>query len=743
MPKMHSLKQLGSFVLLLTMHYQQLHAQEKFTDSLTIYSDTLKEVVIAAFKTETATKDVVQQVFCIKQDMISLSNSANTASLLESSGHAFVQKSQSGGGSVVLRGFEANRIVLMIDGVRLNNLIYRSGHLQNIITVDNASLEKIELLNGASSTIYGSDALGGVVCLYTPKPRLSSSGKPKVNGNTFIRYGTASNEVTGHASLNIGLKKIAFLSTLTYSRFGDLRMGEIQNPIYNQEFGMRYFYADRINGRDSLISNQKPQKQKFSGYQQYDLLQKILFQQKKHLTHQFNFQFSNSNNIPRYDRLTNPKGDGLNYSEWYYGPQTRALVAYDFSGSPTNRIFHLMHAAVNYQYIAESRHSRGFGKDFLSHRYERVQVLGYNFDLNKQIRNHQLIFGVDGQFSTVKSSANKENINTGERSALDTRYPDGKNFMQLIAVYASHIGHLGKYTTMNTGVRIGFAGLNSSFSDTGFFHFPFSETSQKNVTASGNIGIVYNPQQWKISVLFSSGFRVPNIDDLAKVFESVPGRLLIPNPNLQPEKTITGEFGLTKQFGKYLKWENIFWATYFMDALQTGRFALNGSDSVMYEGNKSAVYANLNTGKAWILGYNTSILVNFCSFLDATFTLTYTKGKVLSDSVSTPLDHISPLYGKAGIIYHTKKTTVECYTLFNGWKKLKDYSNSGEDNLQYATADGTPAWFTFNLKASYQAHKYVTIQAGIENLMDFQYRTFSSGINAPGRNIYCSLRLSW
>ena len=75
-------------------------------------------------------------------------------------------------------------------------------------------------------------------------------------------------------------------------------------------------------------------------------------------------------------------------------------------------------------------------------------------------------------------------------------------------------------------------------------------------------------------------------------------------------------------------------------------------------------------------------------------------------------------------------------------KKLKEYSGSGEDNLQYATADGMPAWFTLNLKASYQPHKNIAILAGFENMLDTQYRTFASGINSPGRNIYLSLKWS-
>ena len=119
-----------------------------------------------------------------------------------------------GGGSISIRGFEANRNVLVIDGVRMNNLINRSGHLQDVIKTDNSILDRLEILFGPSSTIYGSDALGGVVHMYTKKPMLAS-GEKKVNfcGNAFARYGSVDNELTGHVDLNIGVKKFASLTS--------------------------------------------------------------------------------------------------------------------------------------------------------------------------------------------------------------------------------------------------------------------------------------------------------------------------------------------------------------------------------------------------------------------------------------------------------------------------------------------------------------------------------------------------
>ena len=124
--------------------------------------------------------------------------------------------------------------------------------------------------------------------------------------------------------------------------------------------------------------------------------------------------------------------------------------------------------------------------------------------------------------------------------------------------------------------------------------------------------------------------------------------------------------------------------------------------------------------------------------MDANFN--YTLGRVIHDKMLSPLDHIAPYFGKIGFTYANARVNIEAYLLYNGKKKRSDYSKSGEDNLQYAPANGLPSWKTYNFKTSCQVYKGATLFAGVENILDTQYRTFSSGINAPARNIYGGLR---
>lgn len=81
--------------------------------------------------------------------------------------------------------------------------------------------------------------------------------------------------------------------------------------------------------------------------------------------------------------------------------------------------------------------------------------------------------------------------------------------------------------------------------------------------------------------------------------------------------------------------------------------------------------------------------------------------------------------------------------LYNGWKQLDQMSTSGEDNPQYATADGFPSWTTVNLRVNYQLMRFFQIQAGVENVFDRNYRYFASGFSAGGRNVFMTARLNW
>ena len=711
-----------------------------------VTSDTTKldEIVISANRVPERRSDVAQQISLIKKEYILQQSPMNIADLLVSTGDVFVQKSQQGGGSPVLRGFEASRVLLVVDGVRLNNIIYRAGHLQNSITLDPSVLERVEILNGSGSTIYGSDALGGVIHFKTRNPMLSWEGlKTNIFGSVSSSYHSVHSGGNINGTLNVGWKKIGLFSGITLSRFGDLKMGGSPNPFYDKGyFGERLFYADRINGVDVLVPNDNKLVQKFSGYDQIDLIQKVIYKPSESVEHSINIQYSNSTNVPRYDRLTDPKGSGLNSAEWYYGPQKRFLAIYNM-GYTMDGFFKNIDINANYQSVRESRHNRNFGSAALNHRIEDVTVVGLQISGVHKHERHDLRLGVDSYWNGVQSTASKENITNGVISPLNTRYPDGGNQQWTTSAYASHTMKINESFTLNDGVRLGYNALSSNFKDKSFFPFPFDQVGQNNFIYSANAGLIYQMTKGvRLSYLCALGFRTPNIDDLSKVFDSTPGIVIVPNPNLKPESTVSNEINIG-YFDKSWSVENVIYYTHLSNFISLAPGTFNGQPQILYNDSLSAVYTSVNQARGYIYGFNSNIRKKLSHHMSVFGSLSYTYGRNKNGDQVSPLDHVAPLFGKIGMQYSDARLDGSFFVLYNGKKDIKDYSLSGEDNAQYAPLTGMPAWMTFNIRVGYNVSKVLKLQLGVENILDTQYRYFASGINAAGRNFWTTLRVSF
>jgi hemoglobin/transferrin/lactoferrin receptor protein len=98
------------------------------------------------------------------------------------------------------------------------------------------------------------------------------------------------------------------------------------------------------------------------------------------------------------------------------------------------------------------------------------------------------------------------------------------------------------------------------------------------------------------------------------------------------------------------------------------------------------------------------------------------------------------MFGKTGIQLKIRKFKGEFYALYNGWKSISDYNLAGEDNPQYATVAGTPAWYTLNIRCAFAINKHIQLMGALDNILDTNYRVFASGISAPGRNLTLTLR---
>ena len=712
---------------------------------LTIAVINLEEVVLSANKVEEKYHDLPVRIDIIPARLIQFGNPQTSAELLQQNGTVYVQQSQLGGGSPVLRGMETNRVLLVVDGIRMNNAIYRAGHLQNVITIDPNILNRVEVVHGPGSVIYGSDAMGGVMHFYTRNPELSTNGKVLTAGSGMLRYSSAANEFSQSYSLNVAGKKVAALIGGSTKSIGDLREGSNRDSKYG-DWGKSLYYAERINGQDVMTQNSNPLIQKNSGYKQYDLFGKVLFKPNEHYAMMLNTQFSNSGNIPRYDRLTEMSGGKLKYAEWNYGPQTRGLISLKSEWSKATKMYDNAKITAAYQYISEDRISRGFGKTKTKNQEETVNILSVNADFMKKIfTNSELRYGAEGILNLVDSKAYNHNINTGEITYdAATRYPDGGDNMKNVAAYASNNWEISKKLIFSQGIRFNYVSLEAKYTQAmmDLIKFPFDATmKQDNTAVNGSLGLVFMPGNgWRLTTNLSTGFRAPNIDDLSKLNDSnsTDQLIIVPNPDLKPENAYNAEITLGKTFGETVQIDVTGFYTLLANAFVTQPFLYDGQDSIVFDGTLCAVQAMQNVEQANIYGFEANFLAQITKSLSLRSSLTYTYGHVKEEDV--PLDHIPPMFGITSLKLDLSKFTGEFFARYNAWKHIKDYSPSGEDNEAYATVDGMPSWYTLNLRAGYQFNRHLSLQAGLENILDKHYRNFASGISAPGRNVYVTLR---
>ena len=700
----------------------------------------LQDVIIFANKFPTLSKNIVQRIGLITDKNL-INQQANTADILSQSGQVFVQKSQLGGGSPVIRGFEASRVLLMVDGVRLNNAIFRAGHLQNIITIDNMILDRVEINYGPSSTLYGSDALGGVVNMYTKNPILNEKASWKTNTNLIQRYATGQNENRTHIDIDIANNKWAYLTSFTNSSFGNLRQGNNRSSSY-PDFGKRFFYVERVNGTDVAQTNDNVNIQRETGYHQIDILQKVLYKPLENVEHLLNIQLSNSSNINRYDRLTETSNGAPVYAEWYYGPQKRNLISYKYAVKKLKGYFQDAFVIANYQNLEESRISRKFKSNNKDYRMEKVHVLGINADFLHSDASGDLHVGIESYNNFVNSTARRTNISTGALSTITTRYSDGPTRMGYHAIYAQQTKYLNNHLILNDGIRFNIVSMNAQFKDTSLMHFPFTEAKQTYGALTGNIGLAYNGENgYKVAFGLSSGFRAPNIDDLTKVFDTKTGYVVVPNPDLKPEYTYNTELNITRTMRSYTWGASVFY-TLFKNAAVVDKFTFNGQNKIIYQGILSDVYAPQNKATAVVYGFNINGKIEVVRNTNLSATYTYTKGTYDNGSTSMPLDHIPPTYGRVGLKHGNTLMNVEVYAVFNGWKHMADYNLNGEDNEIYATKDGMPSWTTLNFVSYYNPSKKISIGFQVENITDLNYRFFASGISAVGRNFIVSCKIA-
>lgn len=708
-------------------------------------SESMNPVVLSVSKFQQRQQDIPQSVVSTTKEEIVFKNPQTSADLLQQTGQVYVQKSQQGGGSPLIRGFSTNRLLLTVDGVRMNTAIFRGGNLQNVISIDPLSVERTEVILGPGSVVYGSDAIGGVINFFTQTPEFSDSDNPIFSGNGIVRYATANKEKTAHLDFNYGTSRFASATSISINSFDDLRMGSNGPDDY-----LRENFVVRRNGVDVVVENDDPELQIPTGFDQLNLLQKFSYKPNLYWKFDLGLIYTATSDFDRYDALDrfSENGDPRD-AEWFYGPQKWLMVNAKAQHRGSGKWYDKMIITQAFQQFDESRNVRAFQSSDLFENDERVDAWSTSVDFERRNREDNVLFyGAEYVHNRVGSTGSIFNIETGDRQAAATRYPDGSTW-QSLAAYVNYQWKIKDNFTLQSGARYNHIWLDAAFDNT-FFDFQFDRAVVNTGALTGGLGATYLPNpDLELRVNLSTAFRAPNIDDIGKIFDPAPNTVIVPNPDLRPEYSYNAEIGVKKRVNKDFTIEVAGYYTILDDALVPRDFTLNGEDSILFQGEQSRVQAIQNSERSQIYGVELGIDYNISDHFRFYGHYTWLDGEQEEeDGSKVAVRHVAPAFGDAHIVYNKGKLKLDAFAMFNGKFDFEDLSPDQQNRpFLYALDENgnpfSPSWYTVNLRSQYQFTDSMSAIVTLENITDQRYRTYSSGISAAGRNLILALNFAF
>lgn len=641
---------------------------------------------ITARRIETSDFSSPEPITFVDQIILEQEAPRSTPEALFGATGVFVQKTNHGGGSPFIRGLTGNQNLLMIDGIRLNNSTFRYGPNQYLNTVDQLMVEKMEVVRGAGSVLYGSDAMGGIINVLTKTPEYSTGGF-KAGGDIYTKWMSNNMEKAGRAALKLSGKQIAFSGGFTYKDFGDI-----------------------VAGGD--IGKQSP-----TGYQEYsgDVKLKMRLTDNQELI--FAYQYDKQEDVPRYDKLIS------GYTKYHFDPQIRQLAYVRLKSNYKNPWFKDVNLTGSFNQSDETRIKQKEGSEKIVNEHDKVNTYGGTVEINSfPTKNWQFTSGIEYYFDKV----NSENTETENGASTTKRgyYPDDATSSN-IAIYSSHTIDVHRFSVV-VGGR--FNALAIKATDP-----VFGDIDVKPSALVGSGSVIYHiGENYNLIGSIYSAFRAPNINDLSS-FGIFNYGIEVPNPDLKPEKSLNYELGGKAKYEK-TSGSVFLYHSQLKNLIDRVEAQYNGQDSI--DGEK--VYQKENIAKVLIRGVEAELQYEFVSWLSVYGNITYTYGQ--NETANDPMSRIPPLNGKIGLYYN-------CKCRF--WSRLELVSAGQQDRLASGDISdsripdgGTPGWNVVNLRAGY-SWKWLDITAGLNNIFDEGYRTHGSGVDGYGRSVWINLRLGF
>ncbi|MBK8883882.1 MAG: TonB-dependent receptor [Bacteroidales bacterium] len=657
------------------------NSQVEIQDTLRSY--TINEAVITANRSSSLLKDTPEAIRIVDHDLVDRYQMRSAPEALGLTPGVFIQKTNHGGGSPIIRGLTGNQTLLLIDGIRLSNATYRYGPNQYLNTIDILGIEKIEVLRGAGSVQYGSDALGGTIQVFDTDVFLEEN--PVWHGKFLTRFASHNMEQSMHSDVSDSSGKAAFRAGVTGRNFGDIVGGDStgrQSPTGYQELDFNFRGKVKLSESAELTMV-------FQNAQQYD--------------------------VPVYHKV-----ELENYAIYRMDPQKRQLGYVRLNKQLNAGVFKSAKFTAAFQKTGEGRESRKNGSDILRYESDRVRSLSFQAEAFTE-GGHlwSASSGFEVYNDLVHSSRNDSNTQTGASTEGRGLYPDGSG-MTSIAAYTLNTIDLQKWI-FTAGARFNTYVINVEDETIG--------TAKLTPSALvGNLSVLrkLTPRS-NIFISAGTGFRAPNIDDLGTL-GIVDFRYEKPNYDLHPENSFQYQAGY-KYHGSRVSGEIYLYRNELNNLIV--RSAIPGDTIEGYP-----VYQKENVERAFIEGIETNIGLKPGKSWQVDGSLTYTYGQNITKN--EPMRRIPPLFGRVALEYSHKKWWASLVWI--GATK-QDRLAAGDKSDNRIPSGGTHGWNIFNVNAGY-VMKHFQVDFSVENLFNKDYRYHGSGINGYGRYAMLSLTLN-
>jgi outer membrane receptor protein involved in Fe transport len=656
--------------------------------------DVLDEVLVTATRRTVSTVEISSALTLVDGEL-AREQKLLTDALANNVG-VYLQQTTPGQGAAIIRGLRGSSILHLVDGMRLNNAIFRSAPTQYFALVPTSAVERVEVLRGTPASLYGSDAVGGVVQVVTRVPGFTSN-KTQFAGEAYAGFDSAELGKIFRGTLDAGNRRLATSVSAEYMETGDRRTGSGERiaPSGYESKAARWVLAGNISDERSWL---------------------------------FDVHYLEQPDTPRIDELVPGFG------------QTEPSSS-EFLFSPNRRIFaHAKYAHENgaldldwnvdlaWQRIDDDRVTRDFGSTDRRTEANRSDLLGLVVSGSRVTGQGSWILGAEAYLDEVSSSRSQESLVDGQVTVLTPRFPDGSD-IERFALFGNGERRITARQLLSGGLRI-------SHEDVSLPQTAVSEAASVSVTdASGDIGWIFDVSDtWQLVANAGFGFRAPNVFDLGTLGSRPGNRFNIPNPDLDSERVTQIDAGARYRDDR-MQVEIMLYAMNYEDritSVSTGDVTPEGRDVVQ----------SVNAADSKIHGVEAGADVDVGDAIHVNALLNYTWGEqTVTGSPTEPADRIPPFTGSVTVTYDPGRNwVVDAWLRFAG----------GQDRLSERDVrdvridpNGTSGWGILGLRASWDYRNDWQFTLGVDNLLDKQYRVHGSGLDAPGRNIFASVRRAW